>query len=184
MGPGVLSPGPLSTSIEGTLDVQASLSMSVAGGPVLGIFRDKPELIKRILDGLDEDMIMEIAQVLPRLAPLVDVDGAAEEKWRQFTASTEADRIRVTLEPFMEQLKRQEEEMATLFSQAFEMATRASSDPFADEPSPWEIKHWSAVIVLWIMTALGTAWVCSDFHLGVIFTVLGVLIGLFYSCFK
>ena len=174
-----------SSSVEGNLDVQASHGMSMSGGSVLGIFQGQSGLISRILDGLDEDMVMEAAEVLPTLTDFVDLDGSPEEKWRQFLASTVADQVRATLEPFVEQMKRHEEEMNSLFSKAFEMSERTPVDqPFTSEPTPWEIKSWSAVVAFWIMTALGTEWMISDFHLGVIFTVLGVLIALFYNCFK
>jgi hypothetical protein len=171
-------------TIDTSLSVQASLSVSIAGGPVLGIFQGKPELINRILEGLDEDMVTMIAEELPRLAAVADIDGSAEQKWGRVTQSAVADEIRSALEPFMEQLQRRQEDMDALFSQVFDMAARATSDDFTTKPSSREVKNWCAVVVLWIMTALGGYWIGSDFHMGVIFGVLGVLAALYFECFR
>ena len=187
MGPGTLSPGPVPVGSSDSASAAETerIEATVPGGPVLGVFRAEPDRIDQILEGLDDEMVMTLARAIRRVAPFAESESSAEERWRQFMASTIADEIRGTVEPFMEHLQLHQAEFDGLFSQAFTLSSEAVSPvPFETEPSPREIRSWSAVIILWIGSAAGGYWIGTDFHMGVIFTVLLGLLVLFDRCFE
>jgi hypothetical protein len=151
------------------------------------VFQGESIRIGRILEGLDDEMVAAVAQTLRDVTPFAGIDAAPEERWRQFMASTVADAVRGAIEPFSEQIQDARADMDALFATVFDVARRVGDSAhhvLTTEPSPGEIKNWSAVVVFWIFSAAAGYWVGTDFHLGTIFIALGVLVAMFDRCFK
>lgn len=97
--------------------------------------------------------------------------------------SAVADTVRNATAPLMEQLGDLRAEMDALFSNAFELSETLSAGPLDVEPTPQQVKSWSAVVIFWIATAAAGFWIGSDPHLGVIFPALAILVTLYDRCF-
>lgn len=55
---------PLEGAVSASVSVSGTLTGSIAGGPVIGAFRDQPSRINQILDGFDDETITEVARLL------------------------------------------------------------------------------------------------------------------------
>jgi hypothetical protein len=184
---GTVTARSVAAAAEAEVSVTAGTATTISGGPVLGILRGRPAQVDSILAGLDDEMIAGVASLIRDVAPFAEIGASPEEQWRQFMASTVSDAVRGATAPFMEHIQSRQADMDEMFATVFAMAESIGdgAQPTLDpEPSPQEIKSWSAVIMFWIATAAAGYWMGSSPQLGVIFTALVGLAVMYDRCFE